>query len=70
MKRGERQAEVYNFVCQFISDHGYAPSVREIAAGCGISVCTTQFHLCNLEEQGKIRHNPKISRSIVVTSNE
>ena len=46
--------EVYGFLCQFITEHGFSPSLREIGASCFIGRSTVQRHLDRLEAQGHI----------------
>lgn len=60
-----RQAEVLDFITRNACMYG--PTVREIAAGIGVSspngvVC----HLKVLERKGLIRRRPKVSRGIEV----
>ena len=60
-----RQAEVLEFITR--NAYLYGPTVREIAAGIGVSspngvVC----HLKALEKKGLIRRRAKISRGIEV----
>lgn len=45
---------VYGFVCQFISEYGFSPSLREIGAHCFVGRSTVQRHLDRLEAQGRI----------------
>ncbi|RLC60140.1 MAG: repressor LexA, partial [Chloroflexi bacterium] len=32
-----KQERIINFVTEFLQDRGYPPTIRDIAAGCGIS---------------------------------
>lgn len=56
--------------CEFIREYkeknGYSPSFRDIADALGVSLATVTYHLHRLRDDGKIRFNDKISRSIVV----
>lgn len=62
-----RSEQVYDFVRNFIGLNGYAPTRREIAAGCGIaSTRTVQIDLIRLGEAGLIKIKPRVSRSIVL----
>lgn len=50
-----KQKEIYEFILAFTSEHGYPPSVREIAAAVGLkSPSTVHFHMKGLEEAGVI----------------
>ena len=59
--------EVLRFIKQYLSDFGYAPSVRDISKGMNISVTTAHYHLQRLESDGYIKTSKGISRSIVLT---
>lgn len=61
---GTRQ-RILNFIRKFSEEREYTPTVREIARGCKISTpSVVQYHLNMLEEQGHIRRDPKVFRSI------
>lgn len=51
--------EVYRFIESYLQDQGIAPSVREIAAGCFLSVSTVRFYLTRLEMQGELCDCPE-----------
>jgi repressor LexA len=57
-------ATVYEFLCVYIAAHGYAPSLREIAAGCFIGRSSVTHHLDRLEVSGKLVRDPGQARSI------
>jgi repressor LexA len=64
-----KQQRVMDYVKNFISKRGYAPSVRDIAAGCHIkSPAVAQYYLNILERDGYINRNKRITRSITLTS--
>lgn len=48
------QQQVYDFICRYLDQHGWAPSFREIADDVGASVSTVHFHLHSLERHGQI----------------
>jgi len=63
-----KRKRILDFIARFISQKGYAPSVRDIVKGCGISSASVaQYHLNVLEEQGHIRRDPEIPRSITLS---
>ena len=42
----EKQGQIYDYIISFQQDHGYPPSVREIAVHLGLkSPSTVHFHL-------------------------
>jgi len=60
-----RQREVYDFLDQFIEEHGYSPSFEEIGSALGLSsLATVHKHLNNLQEKGMLNRNYNRSRSI------
>ena len=60
-----RQREVYDFLDQFIEQHGYSPSFEEIGSALGLSsLATVHKHLNNLQEKGMLNRNYNRSRSI------
>jgi repressor LexA len=60
-----RQREVYDFVCRFVSDNGYSPSLEEIGAAFGLaSVATVHKHVQHLVEKGYLRKAWNRSRSV------
>ena len=54
MSRTSNKAEmILDYVNQFIQEHGYAPSVREIGAAVGLrSTASVSYHLQALQEKG------------------
>lgn len=61
----EKQRAIYDYLVRFITEYGYPPSVREIAAAVGLkSPSTVHFHLKALEEAGAIRRGAGKTRSI------
>jgi repressor LexA len=62
-----RQRDVYRFICQYQAYEGFTPTVREIAAGLGVtSTNTIDYHLKALERKGYIRRHGNRARSIEV----
>lgn len=56
---------ILDFIRAFFREKGYAPTVRDIVRGCGISTSSVvQHHLNMLEKEGYIRRDPKVFRSI------
>ena len=63
-----RQREILVFVEQFMREHGYPPSVREIGDAVGLnSPSTVHTHLNNLEARGYIRRDPSKPRTMTVS---
>ena len=60
----EKQTRVYKYLVECLAD-SLPPSVREIAAACGIkSTSTVHAILSHLEEEGYISRDPRNSRAI------
>lgn len=60
-----RQKQIFDYIGDYIGDHGYAPSFEEIADHFGYSsLATVHEHLSNLERKGYIRKTYNESRSI------
>jgi repressor LexA len=60
-----KQERIINFVTEFLNDKGYPPTIRDIAAGCGISsTSVVAYNLKKLEQAGYIRRHGEISRGI------
>jgi repressor LexA len=58
---------VYDFLQNFIEEHGYSPSFEEIGAGLGLSsLATVHKHISNLQEKGLLKRDYNRSRSIDV----
>jgi repressor LexA len=67
MPRNPQNIEiVYQFICAYIEEHGFAPVLRDIGAGCNLSTPAVQLCLTWLERQGRIRRSAGTARSIVV----
>ena len=49
---------VYKFIVDYMTEHQYAPSIRNICEGTGLkSTSTVYSHLINLEMDGLIKFN-------------
>ncbi|HVZ61629.1 MAG TPA: transcriptional repressor LexA [Terriglobales bacterium] len=61
----KRQRQLYDFIGNFVSSHGYSPSFEEIGEGLGLSsMATVHKHVSNLEKKGLLRRDYNRSRSI------
>ena len=64
-KLSERQNKMLEFIANFVKEHPYPPSVREIQMGCGISsTSVVDYNLHILRREGYIKRSPDISRGI------
>ncbi|MGQ9573244.1 MAG: transcriptional repressor LexA [Dehalococcoidia bacterium] len=60
-----KQQKILRFIRQFIEEHDYPPSIRQIQDGCGISsTSVVDYNLKKLEAEGYIRRDREVSRAI------
>ena len=60
-----RQRAILDYITLFIQKNGYAPTLREIADGVGLSsLATVHEHISKLEEKGILKRKGKASREI------
>ncbi len=65
----KKQHELLQFLKDFITEHGYSPSYREIMKGCNYtSVATVALHVNNLIKRGHVIKRDKSARSLEVVS--
>lgn len=63
----KKQRELLTFIQQFITEHGYSPSYREIMSGLNYtSVATVALHVNNLIKRGHVRKRDYSARSLEV----
>lgn len=64
----DKSVVVLDFVVAYLDRNGYAPSIREIRDGTGISsTSVVAYHLNRLEQDGYINRDSATSRSITLT---
>jgi repressor LexA len=67
MELTERRLQICQFIAQFVATHRYAPTIREIGHGMGISsTSVVLYHLRALERAGALCHREGYSRTIVL----
>ncbi|MBT5775162.1 MAG: repressor LexA [Dehalococcoidia bacterium] len=60
-----KQQGIFRFLQEFIDQHDYPPSIRDIQNGCDISsTSVVDYNLKRLEEKGFIRRDREVSRGI------
>jgi len=65
----KKQHELLQYLREFIAEHGYSPSYREIMRGCNYtSVATVALHIKNLIARGHVVKRDKSARSLEVVS--
>lgn len=61
----KKQKELLGFIENFINEHGYSPSYREIMTGLNYtSVATVSLHVNNLIKRGHLQKRDKSARSL------
>ena len=60
-----RQQEIWQYLAEYVDEHGYPPTVREIGDAVGLaSPSTVHAHLANLERAGLLRRDPTKPRAL------
>ena len=60
----KRQLEVLSFITDYLDDHAYPPTIRELADHFTISVKGAQDHVTALKKKGLLRQGDKKSRTM------
>jgi repressor LexA len=55
---------IYDYICSYIEEKGYAPSIREIAAACFVGHSNVDRYLKRLEDEGLIKRGRGVPRGI------
>jgi repressor LexA len=64
-KLSPRQENILQFTGDFVDEHGYPPTVRDIQQACNISsTSVVDYNLNILHREGYLRRSPEISRGI------
>ena len=64
----DRQRAILDYLREFVDEHGYPPTVREIGEAVGLrSPSTVHAHLAQLERAGLLRRDPTKPRAIELT---
>ncbi|MGN1189548.1 MAG: LexA family protein [Candidatus Ornithospirochaeta sp.] len=62
----KKQQEMLIYISSFTSEHGFAPSLREIAEHFSVSPAAVHYALSSMEKKGLIERNSKDARSSVL----
>ena len=64
-RTSKKREQILNFLTQFMNEHGYAPTVREICNAVGLqSTATVHYHLNALRDAGLIEMDEMKKRAI------
>ena len=70
-RRSDKQERILDFLRDFLAQHDYPPSIRDIQAGCGISsTSVVDYNLKALEAKGLIQRDREISRGIKLVGDD
>lgn len=65
MNLSDRQQRILEFIRDYLAEHNYPPTIREIGAAAGISsTSVVNYNLDRLVEYGLLERDPKSSRSM------
>jgi SOS-response transcriptional repressor LexA len=57
---------VFDYICAYLEQQGYPPSIRNIGRACQLSIGGVVYNLGKLEDRGWLTRAPKIARSLRV----
>lgn len=61
----QQQEALLDAVKDYVWEHGYSPSLQELAAATGVSERTVRRHVTDLVEKGQLeRHGPRTIRPV------
>ena len=64
-KLSSRQQRILEFIREFMDDHHFPPTVRDIQAGCEISsTSVVDYNLHIMQREGYLKRLPEVSRGI------
>ncbi|MDR2865181.1 MAG: transcriptional repressor LexA [Spirochaetaceae bacterium] len=65
-----RQIETYQFILDFVKEHSYPPTIREIAGHFEISVKAAHDHIVALKKKNKIKTNGSRQRTMEIIADK
>jgi hypothetical protein len=63
---GSSTLKVWRAIAQFITTHGFAPTIRELSAEVGIAYSGVNYQIALLAEYGVLKRTPGHRRTIVL----
>lgn len=70
-RRSDKQERILDFLREFLAQHDYPPSIRDIQTGCAISsTSVVDYNLKALEAKGLIQRDREVSRGIKLVGEE
>jgi repressor LexA len=65
-KLSNRQTEVYDFIKLYFDEHGFCPSLADIARGLNLHESTIAAYVKILKEKGVVTSDYRVARSLRV----
>ena len=66
----ERQKEILDFICKYIGENSFPPTIREIAGKFGITAKGAYDHVTALQKKNVIKYSNNKSRTIEIVEKE
>ncbi len=66
VEKGQLDRQIVSSIQTYINEHGYAPTIREIAANVGRSLETVHRRLADLKDQGVVTQDGTKARTLRV----
>jgi len=63
-KLPSRQQEVYDIIDRYFVEHGYCPSLADIARETGLHENTIVSHVTALKKKGRVTSDYRVARSL------
>lgn len=67
-KLTDRQAEILEFIAQYVALHGFSPSVRDVATAFNMTPNGAYGHIKPLEKKGYLVHERGLARTYRILS--
>lgn len=65
MNLSDRQKKILHYIAEFVEEHNYPPTIRQIGAACDISsTSVVKYNLTKLESEELILRDPEVSRGL------
>ena len=68
-RKSDKAEKILDYVNQFVQEHGFSPSIREIGAAVGLnSTASVSYHLLRMQEQGLLQAPDKKGKKRAIVS--
>ena len=66
IKESPTRKHIMDYIAVYWASNGFAPALRDISAGIGMSSTNVHYHLTVLKEEGKINYLDGKARTITI----